>query len=194
MIDDKTKDMFLKFLEKYGNVSLACNKAGINRCTYYRWKETDKQFKKRTSHLIKLGRENMTDMSEHALLVEIRNGNIRAIEFSLRHNSSRYKRQSISTTIIHKRDMPTEPAGPRTLEDLIVESAQDNRDLAEKFIQMGGIPPRADGSPIESNEISKYKVYIEEWYKKKELDEKAEKESESNNQTNEDPDSKLTST
>jgi len=193
MIDSKTKNKFLKELEKNGNVFWSCTKTGIHHSTYYRWIKIDKEFEKLAKTAIRHGRENNTDIGEHALMLKVKDKCMDAIKYLLSHNSSRYKRQVTNAIIIHKKDLLSGPPKEKTLEDLLVEGAQNNRDLAEKYMKMGGIPPKSDGSPIEGNELSEYRVYIDEWYKKKELDEKAEKESESNNQTNEDSDSEPTS-
>ena len=52
-----------------GNVSEACKLSNISRQTYYRWKESNEQFRERCDSVP----DELLDMAEHALLTEIKN-------------------------------------------------------------------------------------------------------------------------
>lgn len=174
MIDDETKNKLLQELEKGGNVYLACLKIGIHRSIYYRWKKYDKDFYKKAKEAEHRGRENNCDIAEHALMLNVKDKKMDAIKYVLAHNSSKYKEKRTSNVVIlHKKDEP--PIIPqKSLNELLIEDAEWHKAKAEaifkKYESMGGIPPKADGSKIELRELVGYEKYIEEWYRKKELE------------------------
>lgn len=100
MIDGETKQKLLQELEKSGNVYLSCMKVGINKSTFYRWKE-DKGFWKAASAAIKRGRENNCDVAEHALMMNVKDKKMDAIKYVLAHNSTRYKPKIRKVIIEH---------------------------------------------------------------------------------------------
>lgn len=118
MIDDKTKQKLLKEISNYGNVYLSCLKVGVDKATYYRWKQQDKEFRKLANKAEKIGRENINDIAEHSLLKNVKDGNQRAIEYTLSHNSKRYKRKREDVVIIHKKDFE-QPVRDPTLEEIL---------------------------------------------------------------------------
>lgn len=118
MIDDQTKDRFLKELEKSGNVYLSCLKVGIDRSTHYRWLDSDKEFKKLASRAIRRGKENSCDIAKHALMINVKEKNMRAIEYVLSHNDPTYKRkQTSNVVIVHKKVNPLPVPVQKTLEE-----------------------------------------------------------------------------
>ena len=42
----KEKELIIKQLKKTPIVQLACEKTGVGRATYYRWRKVDKRFKR----------------------------------------------------------------------------------------------------------------------------------------------------
>lgn len=101
MIDGKTRNKLLEELEKSGNVYLSCLKIGINKATYYRWRENDKTFRKQADKAIRNGRGNMCDVAEHALMMNVKDKKMDAIKYVLSHNSPRYKPKDKRALIIH---------------------------------------------------------------------------------------------
>lgn len=91
MIKDGTKKRLIEELSKTGNILFSCSKVGIGRATYYRWKDRYPSFKAAAERAESLGREDMTDVAEAALLTNVKKGDQRAIEFTLKHNSERYR-------------------------------------------------------------------------------------------------------
>lgn len=105
MIDGKTKNNLLQELEKSGNVYFSCHKIGINRSTYYRWFQDDKVFRKNAVWAIRQGKANNCDIAVQALMIKIKEKDMRAIEFYLKHNDSTYKTKRNSNVIIlHKKE------------------------------------------------------------------------------------------
>lgn len=175
MIDGDIKKKLLDEIRKFGNVYLSCLKVGVNRATYYRWRQKDKMFRVKAKEAERLGRENICDVAEHCLMQNVKGKNQRAIEYTLSHNSERYKQKQTSNVIIlHKKDMP--PPAPKgvSMLDLLSAIKEDKiTEIKEKYEAMGGIPPKADGSKIEDRELEDYELYIEEWYKNKKMENEA---------------------
>ncbi|MEI6514127.1 MAG: hypothetical protein WCO51_12775 [bacterium] len=126
MIDETTRKALLKELEKSDNVYAACHKVGVATATYYRWIQGDKKFKKDTTAARRIGRLNIGDISEHALLIKIKEGNMEAIKFGLRYNHKRYMAKKENKYVFEHISASKTPIKERTLEDLIDEQNQLN--------------------------------------------------------------------
>lgn len=105
MIDEKTKNKLLKELEKTGNVQISCLKVGIDRSTFYRWRQSNKAFKRVADEKLRYGREANSDIAEQALMLSVKDKNLSAIKYVLSHNSPRYKPQLRKVTIHHSKDV-----------------------------------------------------------------------------------------
>ncbi len=100
MIDHESKQKLLQELEKTGIVFSACLKSGIDKSTYYRWLEKDKGFSKQAKRAVRLGRTNIIDIAEHALLLNVKDKKMDAIKYVLSHNSPRYRQKTDSKVTI----------------------------------------------------------------------------------------------
>ena len=119
MINKEIKEQLIQELGKTGNIYWSCSKIGIDRSTFYRWKNKDKKFQEKVEMAEKMGRENMCDISEHALFENVKAGNQRAIEYALRFNSKKYgRKQSTNVVITHKKEGLTSDPEVKTIEDL----------------------------------------------------------------------------
>lgn len=171
MIDDKTKHKLLKELEKSGNVFLSCLKIGIDRSTYYRWFDADKEFRKIASRVIRRGRENNCDIAKHALMLKVKEKDLRAIEYLLGHNDPAYKQKKTSNVVIvHKKIDSLPLVQAKSLEQIIEEDERSTHECGlelQKNLTMFGrkIPPKPDGSPITIDELPGYEAYIRDWQK-----------------------------
>lgn len=87
----KLEKELIEELEKTGNVLIACNKVCLARSTYYRWYNSDLEFRFKMDEAIEMGRANMNDFVESKLLKNIEAGNQRSIEFYLKNNSDIYR-------------------------------------------------------------------------------------------------------
>ena len=177
MVDGKTKQNLLKEIEKFGNVYLSCLKIGVDKATYYRWKQKDEKFREKADEAERIGRENISDIAEHALLQNIKEKNQRAIEYALNHNSEIYRQKQTSSIITYRRETPIPDISIRTLEDLIDEDRESSHERAlrlyERFTMFGGeIPNKPDGTPIVLDDIPDYEAYIENWQRYKRIEEK----------------------
>jgi len=87
---EEQKKLLIEQLKKTPIVQLACEKIGIARSTYYRWKKQNKTFAKEAEEAIVAGELLINDMAEAQLLSAIRDKNLTAIIFWLKHHHHRY--------------------------------------------------------------------------------------------------------
>ena len=86
----KEKKSFITQLKKNHGLSIACQNVGIGRRTYYRWRQEDSAFAAQADSAIHDAIALRNDFAESKLLVGIREGNMRAIQFWLRHHHPDY--------------------------------------------------------------------------------------------------------
>jgi len=92
-LQDRTqqnRQLMIEQLKKTPVVQIACEKTGIARSTFYRWKEEDKEFAKEADQALAEGVGLVNDMAESQLLSAIRDRNISAIFYWLNHRHSAY--------------------------------------------------------------------------------------------------------
>jgi len=82
--------MLLEQLRKMPIVQIACEKAGVSRATYYRWKKEDEKFAEAANEALQDGVTLVSDMAESQLLSQIRDNNLGAIMYWLKHRNSNY--------------------------------------------------------------------------------------------------------
>lgn len=110
MIDPEVKNTLLKELSKNGFVTPACAKVGIDRSTFYEWKNTDKDFAKKANKAIKIGRENNCDIAEYALMQNVKDKKMDAIKYVLGHQSKTYKPRDRRVFMVHSNKENSEKA------------------------------------------------------------------------------------
>jgi len=94
----KEKGVLIDQLKKLPIIQIACEKTGIGRTTYYRWKKEDPDFAFDSEDAIQTGRNLINDMAESQLLSEIKEKNMTAIIFWLKHNHPIYGNRLEVTT------------------------------------------------------------------------------------------------
>lgn len=87
---NKSKELLTEQLKKTPIVQIACEKTGIGRATYYRWRKEDEEFTEAADKAINEGSELVNDMAESQLMAAIRDGNLGGIIFWLKHHHPRY--------------------------------------------------------------------------------------------------------
>lgn len=116
----------IEYLERTPVVESACAKLGISRSTYYRWIESDAEFKKKVEVALQQGRSVVDDVAESHLISGIKGGNMAAVKFWLANNNDRYKK---SVQVI-KEEMPSVPV-----------------EVIEKFISLMFSKRHEEGTP-----------------------------------------------
>jgi hypothetical protein len=97
---EKDKKALVVQLRKTPIVQLACERAGVSRATYYRWRADDKIFARAADHAIAGGKFFINDLAESKLLQLIQGNNLTAIIFWLKNNHPIY-----ATRVIHEYDL-----------------------------------------------------------------------------------------
>ena len=93
MKTDSQKKQLLERFKKTPIVQVACEKIGINRSTYYRWCKQNNTFRKQAEEALSEGAKLVNDMAESQLIAGIREQNLTAIIFWLKHHHRTYRTQ-----------------------------------------------------------------------------------------------------
>lgn len=104
----RQKEALCEQLKKTPIVQLACEKTGLGRATYYRWRKDDKDFAKDADEALHEGVKLMNDMAESQLLSAIKDKNLTAIIFWLKHRHKSYTQKFEVTTRIEDRELTEE--------------------------------------------------------------------------------------
>jgi hypothetical protein len=86
----KDKAKLLEQLAKTPIVQVACERVGVPRATYYRWVKSDKKFAKACDEAIKQSSALINDMAESQLISAIKDKNMSAIIYWLKHKHPDY--------------------------------------------------------------------------------------------------------
>ncbi len=71
-------------------VEVACKQTGIPRSTYYRWRKDDEAFAEACDTALEESTGRINDLAESQLISAIKEQNMTAIVFWLKHHHSRY--------------------------------------------------------------------------------------------------------
>lgn len=96
---DGKKTKLLKQLEDNPLVTLACNRVGVSRATYYRWRDEDPVFRGDSTKAIEKGVGKINDFAESKLIENIKANNQQAIAYWLRFNHRAYRPQALRLVI-----------------------------------------------------------------------------------------------
>ena len=102
----KEKDLIIENLKKIPIIEVACNKSGIGRTSFYRWRKEDVEFGRLVDEAIDEGVKFINDMAESQLLTAIKDGNISAIFYWLNHRHNSYGNKIEITTNNRLKDEP----------------------------------------------------------------------------------------
>lgn len=86
----KNKSQVLEQLKINPIIQIACQKSGVSRATFYRWRSEDEDFKKQTEEAIRDGVLLINDLAESQLLAAIKDQNLTAIIFWLKNHHADY--------------------------------------------------------------------------------------------------------
>ena len=104
----KLKTKFLEELTKVPIIQVACEKVGISRQTFYRWKNQSKKFSLDVNKAMEEGVNFVNDMSETQLLNPIKDKEFKAISFWLRNRSANYREKVEVTNMSQAKELTSE--------------------------------------------------------------------------------------
>lgn len=178
MVDKKTWNKVLAEIEKTGIILHACRKAGIDASTFHRRRQNDKAFAKLVDAAMTIGRTNISDIGESALMRKVQEGDFGAIKYLLSHNSERYKAKQQDTFkyLFDHRSNKAEKTPQVTFEDVIDQMAQDKKerdareenDRREKMRRSlnSALPYKPNGEQIYPWEVREWEPQVSEWRQK----------------------------
>lgn len=92
------KQKVLENLKQVPIISVACQKLGIGRSSFYRWKIEDKLFSKEADKALNEGKQLINDLAESQLINSIKDQNMTGIIWWLRNNHPAYTNKIELTT------------------------------------------------------------------------------------------------
>ncbi len=72
-------------------IEVACQKVGISRNTYYRWRRASKKFAASSDKAIEEGCQFINDLAESKLITAMKDNNLTAVMYWLNHRHNAYK-------------------------------------------------------------------------------------------------------
>ena len=103
------KELMVEQLKKTPIIQVACEKLGVGRSSYYRWRQDDKDFAKNCDDAIKEGQSLVSDVAVSQLLNAIKTGNMTAIMFWLKSFDSNFRTKvEVSGSVKQVREELTE--------------------------------------------------------------------------------------
>lgn len=85
------KTTLLEQLKKVPIVQVACERAGVGRATFYRWCQEDSSFAETARAALLEGKSMVNDLAESQLITGIKDKQMPAISFWLKHNHPDYR-------------------------------------------------------------------------------------------------------
>lgn len=120
----KERELLLEQFRKTPIIQFACEKAGVGRATYYRWRHEDIEFALQADTALEESVGLMNDLAESQLLSAIKEKNITAIIFWLKNRHRAYtNRLEINAKV----------------ESKIVELTPEQEDLIKKALGLSSI-------------------------------------------------------
>lgn len=122
--------LLLEQLRKIPIVSIACEKSGIGRATYYRWKKEDSEFSKAADDALAEGTHLVNDMAESQLLAAIRDNNLGAVMYWLKHRNPNYNNKLEVTARIKQDNDSLTPEQEAAITEALKMASLGDEDVA----------------------------------------------------------------
>ncbi len=120
---DQTKQLFLEQLKKTPIVQIACEKLGVSRASFYRWRAEDAAFAKQADEATLEGHLLVNDLAESQLIGAVKDRNLQAIMYWLKHHHKDYRnRLEIEGTL-----------------NTITELSDEQKALVKKALELTGV-------------------------------------------------------
>ncbi len=132
---EKDKRDLVAQLRKTPIVQLACERVGVSRSTYYRWRAEDNVFARAADHALEAGKFFINDLAESKLMQMVQGSNITAIIFWLKNNHPSYTQRTI-----HEHDLTCprksteeEHRGGRIFADILAHRGESVEEMAKRL-------------------------------------------------------------
>lgn len=126
----KQKELLLEQFRKMPIVQIACEKIGIGRATYYRWRNENPEFAKEADTALEDGNKLINDMAESQLLSAIRDKNMTGIIFWLKSHHPAYANRVEVTAMTKAADEKLTPEQQELLQKALtmasINTSQNN--------------------------------------------------------------------
>lgn len=106
---NKKKAELIEQLKKTPIIQIACDKVGVGRATFYRWRKEDKDFAESVEQSLTDGAYLVSDMAESKLISAIKKENLAAIIFWLKSHHPKYRTKLDLNANIRNLDEPLTP-------------------------------------------------------------------------------------
>ncbi len=114
----RDKAALVEQLRKTPVIQMACEKVGISRMTFYRWRREDEEFTSAADEALAEGKSLVNDLAEVGLLSALRDGDPWSIQYWLRHHHRDYAAKMEVVAQI-KSDGKLSPEQEATLEEAL---------------------------------------------------------------------------
>jgi hypothetical protein len=141
--DEETIKLLVEELQKVPIVSVACEKVGISRQTFYRWQNKDLKFRNRMKNAIRIGDESISDLCESKIVELIKEKNFPAARYWLNNRSNRFKRDKRIEELEKRYDLAISKQKPsessiRRIMNLVdglhlLKDTKDSKSISEKI-------------------------------------------------------------
>jgi hypothetical protein len=122
----RNKEQILEFLKKTPIVQIACEKSGVSRASYYRWRKEDQEFAQASDQALLDGSLLVNDMAESQLMSAIKDKNMTGIIFWLKHHHPAYATR-VEITATNKNQE--------------INLTDEQKDLLNKALEMAALVP-----------------------------------------------------
>ncbi|HAV66966.1 MAG: hypothetical protein UX85_C0007G0035 [Candidatus Beckwithbacteria bacterium GW2011_GWB1_47_15] len=127
----KNKEQLLEILKKTPIVQIACEKAGVSRATYYRWRKDNSGFSQASDQALLDGSLLINDMAESQMISAIKDKNMTAIIFWLKTHHDAYRNRVEVTTTNGNQE---------------INLTDEQKELLNKAIEMAALIPPKENS------------------------------------------------
>ena len=97
----RSREEVVEHLKKVPIIQIACERTGISRATFYRFKAADPEFAATADHAIREGLGLVTDLAESQLISAIKDKNMPAVMFWLKHHHPTYRTKLEVNGFVH---------------------------------------------------------------------------------------------
>ena len=134
----KNKPQVLEQLKINPIIQIACQKSGVSRATYYRWRNEDPNFRQQAEEALEKGVLLMNDLAESQLLAAIKDQNLTAVIFWLKNHHLSYATKIEVTAKLKQDDERLTP---------------EQEALVEKALKLASVVPNALPETVEDKSL-----------------------------------------